>query len=178
MVGEPCLFAGAEILLRTAVAEILLMKLLVVMGILILYAVHGRVQVVQELRPVFVDGEVDVRGPDLADGRGGFRPAEDVHCDKGVQLSLPEHFQGIGLVDGQLHQIDVEVVRPRPILELRLLYAVPGDADPLAIEGRVVVGADFRVVRRDKEIISLGAHGERGEKHRIGAVLHIGDIAK
>ena len=140
MVGEPGLFRGAEILSGAAVAEILLVELLVIVRVLVLDAVHGGVQAGQEIRAILVDGEIDVRGPDLADGHGGFGPAEDVHGHKGVEIAPPEQLHGVDFIAGQVDDFSGDAVRPRPVEKHTLLNAPTVDADPLAVQGGVIVG--------------------------------------
>ena len=86
MFGKPLFFPGIEIPFCVGAQEIFIVELLVKIFILILYPIHRCVQLCQKIRPVFLNGKIEIGRAYLTYGNCRLRIPVDIHCNKGIQL--------------------------------------------------------------------------------------------
>ena len=150
--------------------------LLIVVPVLLLDAVHGVIQLIQQVRPVLVHREVKIGGADPAHRHRPVRVPEGVQGHISVQRSGIQHSQGFVLGARQLHELRLNAVLLLPFQEIVHLDAAFVHADPLPVEGGII-RRDLPVARSDEDTVFLRPHGKGGEQHGRGALLRKGDVA-
>ena len=150
---------------------------LVVVAVLALDAVQGFVQIIEQVGALRADGKEEIGSADLAHGHGELRIHKGVHGDVAVQLAPRHHRQRLVLAAGQLDQLRLNAVAPRPLPIEIGLYAALVDADPLSVQRGVVRRIDALVARRGEQVVFLRAHRQGRVQHLAGSLLGAGDVA-
>ena len=177
MVGQPFQFVGVEEQVSTRAAQVLLVHLQVVVLVLILYAAHGGIELIQKVGTVLVDREIEFGRAHFGKGHGRLGILVCIQGDENVDAAVPQPLQGLLFRADELDEIDFDSKRSRPRSEQVFLDAALGNADPLAVQSLEMARHDVLVVARDEKAVRLRAHGKRGVQHLFGAVLLVGDIA-
>ena len=85
--------------------DIFLRQLLGIVAIFGLDPVHGGVQFLQQIRPVLIDREIEIRRADLEYGDQAVRTAVSVQGKISVQLARPYLLHRFGVRAGQFDQL-------------------------------------------------------------------------
>ena len=155
----------------------LLKHLLIEIRIFFLNALHRRVQILQQIGTVLVDGEKEFGGTDPANRRQMPRVAVGVRRNIGVQLPGAQHLQSLRFCAGELRQLCLNSVKFRPAPIIIRLNAVLVDADPLAVQGGIILRRDVPIFGEDENAIFFRSHGVLWKQHRSRAFFGIGDVA-
>ena len=171
------LFGGEEAVDGAGLVE-LFGHLLVKVAVVLKDAVHRDIQILLQVRAVFVDAEVGIRGADLAHRHDVGRVAVGVQRDQHVDLAAEQHLDHLRRLDGQLDDLGRDVVLFGPVDEELLLNAALVDADALAVHGGEVVRPNFGVVGRDEDMVVLRAHRLGGIEDLPDPIFLIGHVAQ
>ena len=175
---HPGLFVGGQEAADGAGLVEFLRQLLVEVAVLLEDAIHGHVQLLLQVRTVFVDAEIGIRRAHLAHGHHVRLAAVGIQRHQHVDLAPGQHLQQLRRLFRQLDDLGMDVVAPGPVDEHLLLDAVLVHAHPLAVEGGKIVGADLGVVGGDEGVVVLRPHGLGGIQYLLRPLLGIGHVAE
>ena len=135
---QPLPLLQGEVEIGAGVLQVFVAELFIVMLVFILDAVHGGVQLGQEVGAFFADGEEETGGADFPQGRCNVRISIGVEGDKSINLTFFQHAQGFLLGSVQLRQAhgDTAVFRPRQ--EEVFLHTALCDADFFPVQRGIV----------------------------------------
>ena len=157
---QPLPLLQGEVEIGAGVLQVFVAELFIVMLVFILDAVHGDVQLGQEVGAFFADGEEEIGGADFPQGYGALRIPVGIEGNEGVHRSCVKQGDGFCLGCIQLYQLAREAAVLQPLIKEADLHSAPGDADLLPVQGAVIIGGDLLVPGIDIEVVQLLAHGE------------------